>query len=146
MTRARSEALVSVVVPSYNHEAYIEECLETVVRQTYRHLELLVVDDGSSDASASTVERFVRTAAVQRRFEGRVELQVLARNCGAHHALDVGIRRARGAFVSLMNSDDRYPNDRIATLCEALEGSRAACGFGMVRMIDPAGRDVTEED
>jgi len=90
MSTAGSVALVSVIVPSYNHEAYIEECLEAVVRQTYRPLELLVVDDCSSDSTMDVVERFVGSAAVQRRFEGRVACQILPRNLGAQARADDG--------------------------------------------------------
>jgi len=139
-------SLVSVVFPCCNDEKFIEDCLDSIARQTHDLLELVVVDDGSRDTTPALVERFVGSDTVRRRFDDRIIFEVLPRNQGAHHAFNHGIQLAHGDLISLCNADDRYPPDRIAIMTEAIENSTALLAFGAVRMIDATGRDVTTED
>jgi len=92
------------------------------------------------------VERLIRSDAFRRRFGERIVFESLPTNRGAHNALNLGIQRSHGSVISLLNSDDRYPEDRIAVLSAALADSRAMLTFGTARMIDSSGRDITTED
>jgi glycosyltransferase involved in cell wall biosynthesis len=80
---------VSVVVPVYNHAGYVMQALESVFAQTYRNLELIVVDDGSTDGSADVVRRALASCPFPVRF-------VEQDNRGAHAALNEAIRLANG--------------------------------------------------
>jgi glycosyltransferase involved in cell wall biosynthesis len=146
MTPHPSTTLVTVVLPVFNDERYVRESLDSVVRQTHPELELIVVDDGSVDATPAVIDQFLGSSTVRERFRDRIVFEVLPRNQGAHEALNVGIQRAGGTLVSLLNSDDRYPDDRIEVLAAALSDSPAMLAFGAVRMIDTGGRDVTQDD
>ncbi len=137
--------LVSVIVPAFNHEALIGECLESVADQTYRDVELLVLDDGSRDGTVAAAERTIGRPGFAKRF-ARVELVRNERNLGAHETLNRGVSMARGELCAVLNSDDRYGRERLSALVDALQSSGAEIAFSAVRMIDTAGRDITEED
>ncbi len=90
--------LVSVVIPLYNHERYIKETIDSVLASTVPDFEIVVVDDGSRDASAEIV-RAIR--------DPRIRLFVQP-NMGAHHAINRGVAEARAPWVAILNSDDRF--------------------------------------
>jgi glycosyltransferase involved in cell wall biosynthesis len=100
------EATVSVVIPLYNHERYIEAALTSVLEQTLPPKEIIVVDDGSTDASVA----IVRQLAAQ---EPRIVFWSQP-NQGAHRTLNAALHRATGEFVAVLNSDDRYQRERLA--------------------------------
>ncbi len=130
--RPRPLPAVSVVMPAYNHARYAGEAIASVIAQTHPPVELIVIDDGSSDA---TVE-CCRAALAHAPFPARV---IARENRGAAATLNQGIERAEGEFVQLLNSDDRLPPQRIATLLAALLDRDACWGYARVAMIDRDG-------
>jgi len=97
------KALVSVVIPVYNHGRYLGEAIESILAQSYRPTELIVVDDGSTDD----------TAAVARRFEARVRY-VCQQHSGAAAARNHGVELARGEYLSFLDADDLWLADKLA--------------------------------
>jgi glycosyltransferase involved in cell wall biosynthesis len=97
---------VSVVIPLYNHERFIAQTLESVYRQTAIPKEVIIVDDGSQDASLAIARQ-----AVQLHPETIVWSHP---NQGAHYTINAGINRASGEFVAILNSDDIYHSERLA--------------------------------
>jgi glycosyltransferase involved in cell wall biosynthesis len=102
--------LVSVVVPSYNHARFIGEAVDSVLASSYKELELVIVDDGSTD---TTLE--VRLPS---RADPRVTIHA-QENRGAHAAINVGLALAGGEILFILNSDDAYHHDRISRLVGA---------------------------
>jgi len=102
--------LVSVVIPSYNHERYIRQAVESVLFQSHSDLELIVVDDGSSDRSLDYL-RGVR--------DSRFRLVEQA-NAGAHNAINRGLAMAKGDYLAILNSDDIFYPDRLAVCLHRL--------------------------
>jgi glycosyltransferase involved in cell wall biosynthesis len=106
--------LVSILVPLYNREKYIKETIESALNQNYDCIEIIVVDDGSSDSSAAIVERYLSTGKVQlyRHAEGI--------NRGQSVSLNLALSKAKGEFIAILDSDDLFlPNklvDQIAYL------------------------------
>ena len=100
-----SNPLVSVVIPAYNAQRWIEETLKSVLNQTYRNLEIIVVDDGSSDATVDVVRAMVEVDA-------RIAL-VSQENGGVGSARNHGIRLASGAYVAPLDADDLWHPDKI---------------------------------
>lgn len=92
-----SQPLVSVIIASYNHEKYIEASIASVAAQTYRNVELLVVDDGSSDGSVE----LLRGLQAKYGFDLRVQ-----QNQGLSRTLNEAIARARGNLIVPFGSDD----------------------------------------
>ena len=129
---ARDGPLVSVVMTSYNRARFLDEAVRSVFAQTYRHLELVVVDDGSSDDSFAMLAELARAAPFP---------MVLIRqpNAGAPGALNRGLSVARGELVALLDSDDAYLPTRIATLLAALRREGSMLAFSGVEFIDADG-------
>lgn len=120
---------ISVVVPIYNVEPYLEECLRSLLAQTERDLEIVMVDDGSTDASAAIAQRF---AARDARFR-----LIRCPNGGLGRARNVGIDAATGEFLAFLDSDDVLPPRAYELLSGALaqSGSDFACG-NVLRLTD----------
>ncbi|WP_200157623.1 glycosyltransferase family 2 protein [Allochromatium vinosum] len=97
--RASAQTLVSIIIPAWNAATTLETALESLVRQTWTALEVIVVDDCSSDETAAIVERFATR-------DPRVRLLRHARNQGAYAARNTGLSSARGAFITTHDSDD----------------------------------------
>ncbi len=110
-----TRALVSVVIPAYNAGPFITEALQSVLGQTYSNLEVIVVDDGSTDDTRE------RVAA----FGGRVTLIPQA-NSGAAVARNTGIRYSHGTYLAFLDADDVWLPNKVARLVEALERSADA--------------------
>ena len=104
--------LVSVVVPAYNVERFLAETLRSVVRQTWRELEAIVVDDGSSDGTAGIADRFAAEDA-------RVRV-IHQENRGVSSARNVGTRAATGEFLCFLDGDDVFLPDKIERQVEFL--------------------------
>ena len=128
-------ASISVVVPAYNHERFIGEALASLQAQTLASFEVVVVDDGSQDATATVADQFARSDA---RF--RVLRQV---NAGSHAAINRGINETRGGWIAILNSDDRFAPTRLARLREQGEDG-ASFVVTAVRLIDEAGNEITD--
>jgi glycosyltransferase involved in cell wall biosynthesis len=99
-------ARVSIIVPTYNAAAFLPEALGSVLRQTYRHWEVVVVDDGSTDATRSVVE------AQMPSFGGRLRY-LYQENRGAAAARNTAIRACRGELIALLDADDVWLDNRL---------------------------------
>lgn len=122
---------VSVVIPSYNHAAYLAEAVRSVLAQTLADFELIVVDDGSTDDSLAVLDGI-----------GDQRLQVVRQaNQGAHAALNRGIAQARAPLVAVCNSDDAFAPDRLAR-CTAAFTDDVSLVASWVQIIDEAGGDL----
>jgi glycosyltransferase involved in cell wall biosynthesis len=106
-----STNLVSIIIPVYNREQYIGAALESVLSQSYRPLEIIVVDDGSSD----------RTAEIVKRFDDQVSY-VYRANGGPAAARNHGLALASGEFIAFLDSDDLWPATKLETQIRYLLG------------------------
>lgn len=96
--------LISVVIPTYNREKTILRALNSVLGQTYSNIEVIVVDDGSTDATAQLVGNCA---------DERVRLICFSSNQGANRARNVGISEAKGEYVAFQDSDDEWLEDKL---------------------------------
>ena len=101
---------VSVVVPVYNSEAFLRECLYSITNQSHQNIEIIVVNDGSRDDSLAIIEEFVRTDARIRIFSQP--------NSGISEARNAGIRYATGEYIAFVDSDDWISEDLLSRLLE----------------------------
>lgn len=129
-------SLVSVIIPAYNHERFVGPAIESVLQQSHANIELIVVDDGSTDATA----RVIRSYA-----DPRLRY-VYEENQDAYNALNNGLALARGEFVAILNSDDIFARTRLECLLAAQEESGAQCLFTRVRLIDDDGRELADPE
>jgi glycosyltransferase involved in cell wall biosynthesis len=135
-----------VLVPTFNQASFLTECLESIAAQTYAPVELIVVDDASTDATPDVLSRLRGTAAFRERFAGGIVIERNPSNAGAHRSINRALGLARGEYVAICNSDDRFVPERLAFLVPLLASERAMLAFSAVRMIDAGGRDITDED
>ncbi|MBH1964774.1 MAG: glycosyltransferase [Comamonadaceae bacterium] len=127
--------LVSVVIASYQHVAYVGRAVESVLAQTVRDIEVIVVDDGSTDGTPDIVERLR---------DPRLRLIRLQEN-RRQHARNVGLGLASGRYVAFQNSDDEWAPEKLARQLGLLETRQevAVC-FTEVELIDAQGRPVSD--
>ena len=112
--------LVSVIVPTYNRAEVIRETLDSVCAQDYAPIELLVVDDGSSDSTAQVVSEFARDSSGRRAGNGWSVSCLRQENQGACSARNHGLRAARGEFIQFLDSDDVLHPEKLRRNVEAL--------------------------
>jgi glycosyltransferase involved in cell wall biosynthesis len=124
---------VSVVIPSYNHAAYLAEAVGSALAQAQVDLELIVVDDGSTDRSLEILSGF-----------SDPRLRVISQtNQGAHAAINRGLREATGEFLAILNSDDVYDPRRLETVLAAFRASpKAGFAGSHIEVIDSQGRQL----
>lgn len=108
---------ISVIVPVYNVAAYLPQCMESILNQDYGDLQVLLIDDGSTDDSGAICDRF----AVQ---DSRIQV-IHQKNGGAAAAKNAGLRAASGKYLSFVDSDDYLEPDVYGFLVKILEETRA---------------------
>ncbi len=119
--------LVSIVVPVYNGERFVGEAIESVLAQNYRSLEVLVVDDGSTDGTAAVVSAYGAPVCYHRQ-----------ENAGAAAARNTGVKLARGAVIGFLDADDLYAPKKLGLQLPRLEKSSAGeivLGFRQYYML-----------
>ena len=114
-----AEPLFSVVIPCFNSEEYLEECLDSVVSQTFGDWEIVAVDDGSTDGTAAILADALAS------LEGRMRV-VSQGNSGLLLARRAGLRAARGKYVAFLDSDDAFRRDALETVASATGGETSA--------------------
>lgn len=117
------QPLISVVMPAYNVEQVIDQAVESILVQSFRQFELIIVDDGSTDATASIISGFARK-------DSRIKIHHLLFNKGVSNARQIGTDLARGRYIAVADADDIYMPDRLSTQIEVLESelSVGVCG------------------
>ena len=105
---------ISVIVPVYNVEAYLERCVESILQQTYANFELILINDGSTDSSGVICDNLASQ-------HENVKVYHLE-NAGVSNARNMGIQLATGSWVTFIDSDDFVTQDYLATLASAVEG------------------------
>lgn len=107
--------LVSVIIPAYNHEKYILAALESVVNQSYKNIQLIVINDGSKDRTASIIQSFVML------HPDRDIVFIDKDNEGVSKTLNLGLSKAEGCYVAFLASDDVWKLDKIEKQVRFLE-------------------------
>lgn len=119
--------MISVIVPVYNVEDYLHRCIDSILSQTYRDFELILVDDESTDNSGSICEDY-------KRVDNRVHV-IHKKNGGVSSARNAGISVATGEFITFFDSDDYVKEDYLQRMIQSIEENNAdlsVCGFDEV--------------
>lgn len=123
MTKA--DPLVSVVIPVWNTGESVRLLIETLFRQTYRELEIIAVDDGSSDSSLSELQSLAKVDS---------RLKVIHQdNMGVSAARNTGMDAANGKYIVFIDSDDEVTNDYVAKMVQHIEDARASLAAAGIR-------------
>lgn len=105
--------LVSVIVPIYNVEAYLERCVESILQQTYEHIEIILVDDGSPDRCGSMCEEYAKK-------DNRIKV-LHKKNGGLSDARNAGLEMAKGKYVLFVDSDDLIKKELVESCVQTAE-------------------------
>lgn len=117
---------VSVIIPVYNVEAYLRQCLDSVVNQTLREIEIVCVDDGSTDGSAAILEEYAAKVV-------RIKI-IKQKNAGVNVARKEGLKLATGEWITFCDADDWLEQDAIAEMVNVAKQEDADCVCcGMLR-------------
>jgi glycosyltransferase involved in cell wall biosynthesis len=127
--------LVSVILPAYNHEAFVEQAVRSIWSQTYRNVELIVIDDGSSDRTPEIIEGLAPLSPIPMQF-------LRKENEGVSRTLNRGLELARGEWITFVSSDDFHMPWRVeAQLAEANRlGPDYGCIHGDALLVDEHGQ------
>ncbi len=137
------EPLVSVVIPSYNYEAYIGAAIRSVAAQTYKNIELVVIDDCSQDKSPTLVRALA--AELRDRFASII-IRENEQNMGAHETINAGIEAASGEYLAILNADDLFEANRFSVMMDAMRAQNAMWSFSKVRCIGPNGEPLQTDE
>ena len=104
----KKQDLISIVVPIYNVEKYLEKCINSIIIQTYKNIEIILVNDGSTDSSGKICDIYLK-------IDKRIKV-VHKKNGGLSDARNVGIENAKGKYIAFIDSDDFLDSDFIEIL------------------------------
>ena len=105
--------MISVIMPAYNSEMYISEAIESVINQSYKNFELIIVDDGSTDRTPEIIDKYAKTD---------LRIKVFHReNAGVSSARNFALQNICGEYVTFIDSDDIYYTDRLKIMLEIFE-------------------------
>jgi len=124
---------ISVVIPVYNVAAYLQECLESILQQDYQNLEIILIDDGSTDESGMICDRY----AAQ---DSRIHV-IHQKNGGAAAAKNAGLRIATGEYLSFADSDDYLEPGAYSHMLQVLKESGADAGEFSFRYVSKSGTE-----
>ena len=130
-------SLISVVIPVYNCEKYLARCLDSVISQTYKELEIIVCDDGSPDNCPDICDEYALK-------DGRIKV-IHKSNGGASSARNAGLAIATGEFVCFVDSDDFLPEDSIEKLHNAITESESQYASGICGSVNAQSRETNKE-
>ena len=127
------DSRVSIIVPSFNSERFISECIDSVLCQTYLNWELLIVDGGSSDGTVAIVDRYSKT-------DDRIKLILNHEDDGPAQARAYGIARAKGEFFAFLDSDDLWVAEKLELQLEFMLTRKIEFSFTSYRYLYEDGR------
>ena len=130
------DPLVSIVTPCYNSAAFITETLESVIAQTYKNWEMIVVDDRSSDNTCQIVEVFAI------RHQG-IRLIALQENGGVSNARNIGMTEAKGKYIAFLDSDDIWLKDKLSRQVSYMEKELLPLTFCAYKRINETGKIIS---
>lgn len=122
-----NQELISIIVPAYNIESYLSRCLESLCRQTHKNLEIIVVDDGSTDGTGKVLDAWANR-------DSRI-IAIHQPNGGVTRARHSGLQRASGAYIGFVDGDDVAEYDMFETMlsdAKTYHADIAHCGYQMV--------------
>ena len=130
--------VVSIIIPVFNSELYFDKCLDSVLSQSLSNIEIIIINDGSTDGSAKIAEN-------RKKLDNRIEIVHLRRPLGAGVARNHGIRIAKGKWIAFLDSDDFYPNNRVLELLvdTAIKYDVTVCG-GSLYTVDSLDRIISK--
>lgn len=131
------EPLISIVLPVYNGSRYLKQAIESCINQTYKNIELLIIDDGSTDDSLLIASQFLAS-------DNRIKIIENGKNLALPASLNVGHREAQGEYITWTSDDNRYQEDAIRKLYDTLIEERVDIVYSDYLIIDDEDKLVAQ--
>lgn len=119
---------ISIIVPIYNSEKYLERCLNSIINQTYRNIEIILINDGSKDRSLEICQKY-------KKIDNRIQI-INKKNSGVSDSRNVGLENSSGEYIQYVDSDDYLNLNACEVLLENIKKSNASlviCGFNIIK-------------
>lgn len=129
---------VSIITPTYNSEKYIAKTIESVMSQTYKEWELLIVDDCSSDSTCEIVHKYIEK-------DERIKLFKLEENAGAAIARNTALDKATGRFIAYLDSDDIWFTDKLGKQVRFMINEKSGFSCTSYNVISDEGEDLRKK-
>lgn len=133
---------VSVVIPAWNEEVGVIKTLRSVLMNPYRNMEVIVVNDGSTDRSKKIIDDFIEEWGVDHYYDTRKLTQYYQPNGGKGKALNFGIKKSKGEIVLTIDADSALAHDAVGKLVEHFRDERVSAVVGQVRVANSHGRII----
>lgn len=140
MNKKYKNDIVSIIIPVYNSSEYIEETLNSVVKQTYKNLEIIIIDDCSIDNSEEILQNFIKKhQKINIRYYKQKE------NKGVANARNKALNLAKGRFVAFLDSDDIWDKRKIEKQLNVMKKKDISFSYTAIKMIDKKNKVVKEK-
>lgn len=123
------EGLVSVIIPVYNASNYIDRTLNSVFSQTYKNIEIIIVDDCSTDDTAKIIKEYEKT-------HSEIIYYLQEKNMGAGYARNKALELAKGQYVAFLDSDDLWMRDKIQRQLKLMKNRNCVFCYAAIEMIN----------
>ena len=127
--------VVSVITPMYNSEKFIEESIDSVLKQTYTNWEMIIIDDGSNDNSVGIVKKYLNTYTRIKLIENNI-------NKGASLARNIGIEKSLGRYIAFLDSDDVWYPQKLEEQIKFMNDEKVALSFSSYEKVDELGNHL----
>ncbi|MBC1435748.1 glycosyltransferase family 2 protein [Listeria rocourtiae] len=128
------DKVISIIMPAHNAEAHIQTAIDSVLAQSLRDFELLVLDDCSTDQTLKRIQAYS---------DPRIRLYVLANNLGAAETRNYGIRQAKGRYIAFLDSDDCWKPEKLALQLAFMREHKVALSYTAYDVMSPDGKHIT---
>lgn len=133
--------LISIIIPVYNVQDYVEKCIKSVIKQTYENLEIIIVNDGSTDKSGEICKKYEK-------IDNRIKI-IEKENGGVSSARNIGLKIAKGKYIGFVDPDDYIDKDMYELLYDNIKKYNAdisICNFYLVRENNIFHRNLNTSD
>lgn len=127
--------LVSIIMPAYNCEKYIEDAICSVLNQTYQEWEHIIVDDASTDGTFCIIQKYVRKDA-------RIKVISIKKNSGVSNARNIGITAARGDYIAFLDSDDQWKRNKLEYHIKYMLENDLQFSYTAYEVVDENGKHI----
>ncbi len=124
----KKQPLISIIIPVYNVEKYLSECLTSLINQTYKNLEIICIDDGSTDNCAKILKNFASV-------DSRIKI-ITTKNQGQSSARNTGLNSANGDYIGFVDSDDWISENYYNDLLNACIKNNADVAYGQIKYVE----------
>ena len=127
------KCLVSIIMPTYNSEQFIDETIDSILKQTYKNWELLITDDNSTDKTLFVIEQYALK-------DNRIKIKSLSENKGAGFARNISINASKGRYIAFCDSDDLWLNNKLEIQIEFMNNNNYPFTYSSYYTIDEQGK------